>query len=626
MSDVDSIKNLINGDSSDDELQRLIEEGERLISELIYTQKESVVRMIEKLLSQPIPVHTFSDVKWELEDHDFSRTFPDAGLRENFTDFFSTLSPFLGLMRQLDAAKKRESDEEIPCEVRSAMEALLQSFEQSEMKESLVKQLAAFPGKSVVLALEDDEIRVRLCTSGTPRECFWDIFGFLERHWRSFDSDSPPSMTSWLLDSLKYLKEAYRPKYERDEDALDYAYFSAAYALFLVKRDGSYSDDSIKAFEESFRAYFSVYYDIGAKPVMDKPKDWEVRSQVALQAIVGMHLFRIRVGELDWPETFRMYAHALACHDAVTGADYDQVLEAEFFKEGWWGAERYVISDEWESYEATMHQEAQKAFKGIENVHVTDLQWPEVSKQVQMIIRALQADRLAEGPEFLVYWARVEGWLRGSKLEPGELRDDLRREEDEKAEQRLKRYFFDGAQWGALPERARSSLVEADRVWYSHRLGNPGAVLEHIKIAVEEVMHDLLWEPCYQWIDNERLSSFEVVDLVEMRKQLKKDRKDPSLLEFESAVESKGLTSWLKTLDISDGDRNFVLRLRKPLQSLRQARKQVVHGVGGPTLTRGQVAPLYRTFMGLGQEGILPRLARIKADLERRDSLPTLRG
>ncbi len=348
-------------------------------------------------------------------------------------------------------------------------------------------------------------------------------------------------------------RPSYEPDTNMGVETLDYAYFAAAYAFALRDLEGSLSEQSIKALEEIFQAHFRVYLYLGAKPILDNPEQKKARSVVShlgmykqayidhdeiivsildrpefeslktqyenwpslseealmdtvgpylskiedaysfatLQAMAGLHLFRFKARGPDRPGALRIYAHTLACFEA-TLREPDSYGADAFRKRDWQKAYVHKLMDEWDRYGGPLHKEAMEVFNNLKESSEGAVLWSEVSKHVETIIKVMESsDDVNPDAAHSPYWMEAQGWLRGSKLEPGELRDELRREEDEKAEQRLRKYFFDNAQWGALPERARSSLVEADRVWYSHRLGNPGAVLGHIQKAVEEVLFDL---------------------------------------------------------------------------------------------------------------------------------------
>ena len=66
------------------------------------------------------------------------------------------------------------------------------------------------------------------------------------------------------------------------------------------------------------------------------------------------------------------------------------------------------------------------------------------------------------------YWFRAGSWTE-NQLTADELRERNEAIEDERAEERLRAYFFDEAQWNALSEPAKNALILADRTWVSSR-------------------------------------------------------------------------------------------------------------------------------------------------------------
>ena len=203
----------------------------------------------------------------------------------------------------------------------------------------------------------------------------------------------------------------YEPDADRNTAALDYAYFAAAKAFALRDIEGSYYEESIRCFQECFRTHFTAHLDIGAELALDNPDLEEVRrgvsffslyerayhdhdtaaksaladlftdngstlsmddlqalvepflskieeacSIVALQSMVGLHLSKIRALDRDWQDALRMYAHSLACFDAVTREpDFG---EDAFRKRNWREAYGYSMWDEWDRYGQQTHKEA----------------------------------------------------------------------------------------------------------------------------------------------------------------------------------------------------------------------------------------------------------------------------
>lgn len=64
------------------------------------------------------------------------------------------------------------------------------------------------------------------------------------------------------------------------------------------------------------------------------------------------------------------------------------------------------------------------------------------------------------------FWHHASGWLE-ARLQPSDLSELLNEREDDASEKRLRIYFFGHDLWAKLPDRAKSSLVSADRDWFS---------------------------------------------------------------------------------------------------------------------------------------------------------------
>ena len=452
----------------------------------------------------------------------------------------------------------------------------------------------------------------------------------------------PNGGQTWLLNSLQCLEESPKKSYIPDTElgaiSLDHAYFAAARAFTLRDIEGSYSEESRRCFEECFRAYFSVHLEIGAKSALDNPDLEEARrivsfcalykkayhdkdevarsaieeyfsgggsifskndlqtlvepylskieaacSHVVLQAMVALHLFKIRCLDHEWENALRMYTHALACFDTVTREpDFG---EDAFRKRNWRQEFGYKMWDEWDRYGHRLHEEALEAFAQLRKRAGGDIDWQEVYKHIQMILKAMESDLLDPELNYIPHWREARGWVEGSKLEPGELKDELRKEEDEKAEQRLKRYFFTNQQWLTLSERAKGRLVVADKLWFSHQHRNADAALSPLQEATEDLLSDLFG--C------------------------------ETVVGFENMLRLKDPKVGFSTSDFTVAERDFVNReLLSHLKRLTDVRNKAVHAAGKPVVEReDEVALLFDAFMGIGCEGVLPRLANLKLKL-----------
>ena len=430
-------------------------------------------------------------------------------------------------------------------------------------------------------------------SAASPCEFFWSIWRFWneELFWHPDQKDLngvwviagrnmgtqiiplPEGFETWTVDSLAYLEKERQVLNEPDEykptDALAYTYYAAAYGLILFKQENSYSEESIRAFQESFRAYFSVYKSIGEGQDLPSLEDWYPLLDTEVQVPVGLHLFKIRVLQRDWQDALQMYAHTMACfsYAAITAIEIDSTTPAGVF---------------WDSAEEGLHKEAQTVFDHIRELPQPpgDELWTEITRNVDLIIKAIKRYWGDDDAQLLSYWSGALWWLRGAKLEPDVLQRSLHKEADERAQQHLTRYFFNKDQWGALSQRARQALVDADRLWFAHRLGASDAPLIHIQMATEDIVRDLF--DC-------ELAGFE-------NKLKLKDLKTDGFSKDEEVLIKKQLPCYLKRL-VSN-------------------RNPATHSPGKPPLEdEREVAVLFNTFMGIGCEGVLPRLADLKLKL-----------
>ena len=211
-------------------------------------------------------------------------------------------------------------------------------------------------------------------------------------------------------------------------------------------------------------------------------------------------------------------------------------------------------------------------------------------------------------PEF---WQQAKGWAE-AKLEPSELLEEMKKAEDEKAEQRLTTYFFEKRSFNAFPERAKQSLIEAEKAWFSTKSGRADRIFNELRIATEEVLYCSFWRPLSEWMDTRRITDPRLLDFQRIRESISEANKKPSLVEFERMLKSFALGEFLKPLPLSNVDREFVLNeLPKALKQLRSYRRSAEHDLQRVREPK-EIAPIFKEFLGIGDKGILPRLLEIQ--------------
>ena len=211
------------------------------------------------------------------------------------------------------------------------------------------------------------------------------------------------------------------------------------------------------------------------------------------------------------------------------------------------------------------------------------------------------------------FWNRALGWVE-AQLSSGEFKDIIREREDERAEERLRKYFFGLAEWERIPSRAKRSLVDADRKWLSSQAGRPEAIFNDLRIATEEIVHRAFWTPLVTWYE----SSHSDEEARRLHGRLAwEPGKQPDLFVLERLCHSQEMEDFLISLNTEVGDRRFICeQLPSDMRRLREARREAEHMLGRTWELR-QASELFGSFLGIGRGGILPRLLDVSSRLDR---------
>ena len=207
------------------------------------------------------------------------------------------------------------------------------------------------------------------------------------------------------------------------------------------------------------------------------------------------------------------------------------------------------------------------------------------------------------------FWHGAKMWA-SAQLSPSEYRK--MREDDEKhaAETRLKNYFF-GIDWPYLPERAQHRLINADLIWNSPQRVSRESVLNDLLRVVEEMCEQFMFQPL---MNEERTRS----EILSIEARVSKDWRRASLgvREYIWICNIQSLPSFLEELQLAEDEIQFVTRrLPTAMRQLTDARNPAEHEVGSSTPPK-LVNIAYRLYLGIGQPGILPELARIGRKLQ----------
>ncbi len=80
--------------------------------------------------------------------------------------------------------------------------------------------------------------------------------------------------------------------------------------------------------------------------------------------------------------------------------------------------------------------------------------------------------------------------------EPDQWERRTREQEKRACQRRLQRDFFVDDLWGALPEKARKALVEAEKAWSGEETGREvSTIIQNLQTAMEVCVHEFLIKP-----------------------------------------------------------------------------------------------------------------------------------
>jgi len=423
-----------------------------------------------------------------------------------------------------------------------------------------------------------------------------------------------------VLDTLENLEKSSRVPYKPDTDVpLDelfvYLHIAACRALMLKKRD-SYSEEVRMVLDEAWRA--SRWFEgLEGIPYCYRADDdltsEHTRSFVAVTGIVALELATALRLEGNYEESFHLFAVGLSYVSSVALAAYNE-------------EDPLHLPHPKDKYIPKIDMAAQMfvdSFEYLRSPAITK-NWRQIARDC-FIISACWKNCFLFGntrdetvidnegwewdpPEF---WQQAKGWAE-AKLEPSELLEEMKKAEDEKAEQRLTTYFFEKRSFNAFPERAKQSLIEAEKAWFSTKSGRADRIFNELRIATEEVLYCSFWKPLSEWMDTRRITDPRLLDFQRIRESISEANKQPSLVEFESMLKSFALREFLKPLTLSDVDSKFVLdELPKALKQLRSYRRSAEHDLQRVREPK-EIASIFKEFLGIGYKGILPRLLEVQ--------------
>jgi len=208
------------------------------------------------------------------------------------------------------------------------------------------------------------------------------------------------------------------------------------------------------------------------------------------------------------------------------------------------------------------------------------------------------------------FWLYSLSWVE-AQLNPSEFHKILQRKDDLAAEQRLKNYFFGEELWEKLSDRARRSLISADKDWFSGTDIRIESILSQLNIATEEILFYGLWLKIEEWGSTIKNNIAIVEEIQNTKKQLFAKKGQSKLRALANLCKEPLMEEYLKAKRVEQGEQNWCIKtLPGKLHNLQDQRNKAEHE-SGKSWTREELQIYYREFIGIGQPGIIPRLCTL---------------
>ena len=488
---------------------------------------------------------------------------------------------------------------------------------------------------------EQDKLRIEL---GVSPAWLQDIHergnAITSGEWAVLAVHDPAAFTERLPEQLRELAERLTPLYGPDDPGDAEALFIAAHLqasrlTFYLMQCAARRDDRLFGYGEDAGLYVRCLEKLIARlrksvPRRGSPHEFPEVFQMSIAAIESL---AERV-EAELSGQRGDYAEALAhlANSLTAAAPMGEINEAWEVSENpeelvdlaqacpWRTLCRSVDSGEWFAWtlpwlsgaELPTRQAAHwfEALKAQPSKH----DWNTLARTFGSLAEAFTEradidpeDVEVDGWNWDYYWFRAGSWAE-NQLTADELRKRNEAIEDERAEERMRAYFFDDTQWNALSDHARKALISADRAWVSSMYKVP--VLDGLRTATADILYYLLWIPIGEWAKGQPPENLRV--LKDIQRKLAQRGHEPKLADYNQLLSATECKEHLQSRDIGDDDIGFIVGKETKAQfgKLLEIRNKAVYKPNAKS-GLGEVQKIYTKFMGLGQRAILPELVRI---------------
>ena len=398
-----------------------------------------------------------------------------------------------------------------------------------------------------------------------------------------------------ILDLLHHLQVQNEIPYEPDgddsqwiEELQAYLHIVGARAFRHMRYENGYSEPARECLEDAERAIERIRsakratgdYDLGLRD-----NTLSDLSTNAVAALVLVERSRLERADGDYGTALHSFASAdLLFHLANGSVQMPSQMEERL--------QQPVMP----------RSEVSNLFEAIQSNRLIVQNWQQVTRDCTEILEGWEIGDDADVAEWIAFWREARSWA-SAQLSPNEYQKMRKRDEMEAAERRLKNYFFED-DWALLPTRAQGALKLADQIWNSRELGRRESIVNELRVASEEFCYRFIWQPMSE-------SKESSLHFLKFEANATDRHSTPSSRDFVRLCRQPFFRDHLRRHNLAANDIQF-LREELPnlIKQLLDYRNPAEHEIEGTT-TEDVIADCFRTFLGIGKDGVLPRLARI---------------
>ena len=261
-------------------------------------------------------------------------------------------------------------------------------------------------------------------------------------------------------------------------------------------------------------------------------------------------------------------------------------------------------------------ENAVKAFDALIDEGSRDTNWTQVAEHCRFFAKnwhllsiPVESKHIPEQETVSESWAIAHGIVLNMMSNDDRIKE-LRREKDYQIEDRLRLYFFHEA-WDSLPVKARAALISADREYESPR-GRRQGVFEDLWLVAREILVETLVKS-YNAFSAAQKEQREIKSFAALALALDDDK---DLNDIVQDLYYAPLFEDYLRQTFNEDDKEFIKGLEKRFRNLNRLRNDTVHA-NRPAYKKNNferdIRETYAEFLGIGRNGILPRLMRLRS-------------